>query len=221
MMFVYVFCSFRSVLSPWNVVEASPLARPKTTPTARIVVEVFFAVSFHTWALPGPFGMVVGFDLTMFLQCFSFKHASRSHAKTGYALHMLWEWIAATVQAIRWPLAVELAEQRRPGCRHLSHICMNYTARLSAELTALQFGVIPVCSLPAPHPKCFAQCFCVPVAYFNEVNHYGWVGAWDRCRDRLRRPCRLPYLRDHRLLQCARHGCRHPFHCFVMLELQC
>ena len=51
MICVNVFCSFRHVLSPWSVVEATPQARLKTTPIARIVVEVCFADSFHIWAL--------------------------------------------------------------------------------------------------------------------------------------------------------------------------
>jgi hypothetical protein len=72
-----VTCMFFNVLpyvfSPWSVVEAAPQARPKTTPNARIVVEVCFACSFYIWALLGPFMMVLGFGLTMSLQRFSFK----------------------------------------------------------------------------------------------------------------------------------------------------
>ena len=43
-----------------------------------------FAGSFQIWALLGPFGMVVGFGWTMFLQCLSSKRASRCHVKTGF-----------------------------------------------------------------------------------------------------------------------------------------
>ena len=78
-MFLFV---FPCVFSPWSVVEAVP----KTTPHARNVVEVCSARSFYVLELLGPFAMVLGFGLTMSPQRFSFKRASRSHAKTGFFL---------------------------------------------------------------------------------------------------------------------------------------
>ena len=65
------------------MVEAAPQARPKTTAHARIVSEGCFVCSSHVLALLGQFGMVVGFGLTMSLQCFYFERAACSHAKTG------------------------------------------------------------------------------------------------------------------------------------------
>ena len=87
LLFFLVMCMFFTILpyvfSPWSVVKAARQARPKTTPNARSVVEVCFACSFHIWALLGPFGTVLGFGLTRSQQRFSFKRASRSHAKPG------------------------------------------------------------------------------------------------------------------------------------------
>ena len=79
-MFLFV---FPCVFSPWSVVEAAPQARPKTTSNARSVVEVCSARSFYVLELLGPFAMVLGFGLTMSPQRFSFKRASRPHAKPG------------------------------------------------------------------------------------------------------------------------------------------
>ena len=55
-------------------------------------------------------------------------------------LHMCWEWIAATVQAIRWHLEMELNRGGPVAAISLSTICMQCVACLSAELIALQFG---------------------------------------------------------------------------------
>jgi len=77
---VYVFPSFPNAFSRRSVVEAAPQVRPTTTPYGRFVVDVCFEYSFHIWAL---LGMVVGFGLTMSLQCFYFERAACSHAKTG------------------------------------------------------------------------------------------------------------------------------------------
>ena len=72
-------------------------------------------------------------------------------------------------------------QQRRPGCRHLSPQCMQCTARVSGEHTALQFGFIPACCPPPPtppHMHCLKPlCFCASLAHFSAVNDHRGGGC--------------------------------------------
>ena len=68
-------------------------------------------------------------------------------------LHMCWEWIAATVQAIRLHLETELKRGGTVAAISLSTICLQCIACLSAELIALQFDLIPVRRLPHHTPN--------------------------------------------------------------------
>ena len=98
------------------------------------------------------------------------------------------------------------ADQRRPGCRHLSQQCACCVQHACLQ-SPLLCSLMRMCS-PHPTPTALLNDFVLQLHI--SVKSMNSVGVWDRCRDRLRQPCRLPDP-DHRLLQFARHSCRHPF----------
>ena len=73
---------------------------------------------------------------------------------------MLWEWITATVQAIRWHVAVERRNRGGPvAAISLSQQCACIAQHAWQQSPSLQFGVIPVCSLPHPTPDASLSAF--------------------------------------------------------------
>ena len=103
------------------------------------------------------------------------------------------------------------AEQRRPGCRHLSQHNLHAVrsmplSRAHCFAVWLDSSMLPLPPNPNASLKAFVFQLHISVQSICTVV----VGAFDRCRDRLLQPCRLSHL-DRQLLRCARHGCRHPF----------
>ena len=103
---------------------------------------------------------------------FSKKFENPGSILLQYSLRMLWEWIAATVQATHWHLAVELNTGGLVAAISVSTVHASHnTPGSRAHFFAVwcDSNKFP----PIPHPKCFAQCFCVFFACFSEVDQDG------------------------------------------------
>ena len=80
---------------------------------------------------------------------------------------MLWEWIAATVQAIHWNLAMELNRGGPVAAISISSVrAVSSTPVSRAHCFAVWCVYVP----PTPHPKCNALVLQL------QVNEYG--GGW-------------------------------------------
>ena len=115
-----------------------------------------------------------------------------------YLLHACWEWIAATVQATRLHLEIDLSRGGTVVAISLSTVCMQRAACLSVvhvvshRLVHVGLPSPPPISPPLPFPpkEDFSKLLCFSFILHNIQSMSIVVGAWDSCRDRLRQPCR-------------------------------